>query len=427
MTVSALGSRPPGSRPVIWLLLSICAAASMGYYVEAIWGANQPEQFSDLYAPWWAAHELLLHGRNPYSPAVAHEIQGVIYGSQVAVSADDPNGIAGGFAYPPYATLLLWPLIHTGFPTAQKIFVFFSVLLTVLSLALWVRALRLRLSAVSWVALALFVMGSFPVLQGIKLQNLSLMAAGLLAIAVALLAGNRLILSGIFLAGCTFKPQFTVALMIWLVLWTCADWRRRRLLIWSFLGGLSVLVAVSQWLVPDWISSFLGVVKAYRHYTYGHSLLDVWFAPSVSPFVSAGLLLGVLALCWPHRSQAADSPRFLLATSLLLAANVVVIPTLAPHAQLLLLPGFLCLLPAVNARWVSSSVARMARSAVWMLTVWPWVAAFVLLGTAVSLPVARLHRFWEVPLYTSPVIPLAVALALAFLVGGASNLENPEV
>src|SRR5882724_5330032 len=169
----------PSSRPAVWLLLGICAAASMGHYVEVIWGANQPEQFSDLYAPWWAAHELLLHGRNPYSLAVAHEIQGVIYGSAVSVSADDPNGIAGGFAYPPYATLLLWPLAYTTFPTAQKIFLFFSVLLTLLSLVLWVRAFRLRLSATRWVTLALFVMGSFPVLQGMKLQNLSLIAAGM--------------------------------------------------------------------------------------------------------------------------------------------------------------------------------------------------------------------------------------------------------
>jgi hypothetical protein len=399
----------------IWLLLGVLAAASMVYYVEAIWGADQPEQFSDLYAPWWAAHELLLHGRDPYSPAVAHEIQVVIYGSAVGASADDPNGIGGGFAYPPYATLLLWPLIYTSFPTAQRIFLLFSVLLTLLSLALWVRAFRLRLSAVGWVTLALFVMGSFPVLQGIKLQNLSLVAAGVLAIAVVFLAGDQLILSGIFLAGCTFKPQFTVALLIWLILWTCADWRRRRALLWSFLISLGVLVAISQWLVPGWISSFLRVVSAYQHYTYGHSLLDVWFAPRFGPFVSAGLLLGALGLCWPHRSQAAGSPRFLLATSLALAANVVVIPTLAPHAQLLLLPGFLCLLPAVHARWVSTLPARMVRSAAWILTAWPWIAAFALSGTAVWLQAAKLHRFWQVPLYTSPVIPMAVALALSFL------------
>ncbi len=410
-----------------WLLLGLVAAASMGYYVEEIWGANQREQFSDLYAPWWAAHELLLHGRNPYSPAVAHEIQSVIYGSAVSASADDPSGIGGGFAYPPYATLLLWPLVYTSFLSAQKIFVFLSVLVTLLSLALWVRVLRWRPSAVSWVTLALFVIGSFPVLQGLKLQNLSLVAAGLLAIAVALLAGDHLILGGILLAGCTFKPQFTVALVIWLLVWTCADWCRRHSLLWSFLISFGVLAAVSELLVPGWIPSFLRVVDAYRHYTYGHSLLDVWFTPRFGPFVSAGLLLGTLGLCWPHRLQPANSPRFLLATSLMLAANVVVMPTLAPHVQLLLLPGFLCLLPAVRPRGGTTPAARMARSAAWILTAWPWIAAFSLSGAAVWVPAAQLHRFWQVPLYVSPVLPMAVALGLAFVAHGASNPGNSEV
>jgi hypothetical protein len=399
----------------------------MGYYVSAIWSANQPAHFSDLYAPWWAAHELLLHGRDPYSPAVAHEIQRVIYDAPVAPAADDPNGVAGGFAYPPYATLFLWPLIHVAFPTAQKIFVFVSVLLTLLSLALWLRAFRLRLSPLSWLTVAFFVLGSFPLLQVLKLQNLSLLAAAFIAITLSLLSGNHLALAGIFLAASTFKPQFTVALIPWLVLWTFADWRRRRALLITFLATLSMLVLVAEWLVPGWISNFLQVVNAYRHYTYGHSLLDVWFASTFGPVASVGLLLGALALCWPHRSKGADSPRFLLATSLLLAANVVVIPTLAPHAQLLLLPGFLCLMPAINARWISTSFARMLRAAVWMLTAWPWAAAFGLCLAGLWLPVARLYRFWQVPLYTSPLLPMAVWLALASLVRAGSSPDNPQV
>jgi hypothetical protein len=402
------------------------SAASMAYYVMAIWSANQPAHFSDLYAPWWGTHELLLHRRNPYSPAVAHEIQSIIYDTPVASTVDDPSGVAGGFAYPAYASLLLWPLIHTSFPTAQKIFLIGSVLLTLLSLALWLRAFRLRLSPANWGILAFFVLGSFPVLQAMKLQNLSLVAAALLAITVSLLAGEHLVPAGIFLAASTFKPQFTVALIPWLLLWTFADWRRRRSFLLSFLATMSLLVVLSEWLLPGWISSFLPVVEAYRHYTYGHSLLDVWFAPTFGPVASVALLVGALALCWPHRLQAADSPRFLLAISLLLAANVVVIPTLAPHAQFLLLPGFLCLQPAVNGRWASTSFARVLRAAAWILTAWPWAAACGLCLAAIWLPVATLHRFWEVPLYTSPLLPMAVSLALAFLVRARPSPENSE-
>jgi hypothetical protein len=416
-------SSPLTAKTAVWLVLAMLSAASMGYYVADIWSANQPPGFSDLYAPWWAAHEVLLHGRNPYSPAVAHEIQTVIYGAPVAPSPDDPYGLGGGFAYPPYAVLLLWPTVYSSFPTAQKIFLLASVLLTLLSLALWLRALRVRLSPVHWIVAALFLLGSFPALQALKLQNLSLLAAGLLAITIYFLAESQLVLGGIFLALSTFKPQFTVGLLPWLLLWTVADWRRRRALALSFLVTMLLLVAVGESLVQGWVTRFLRVVIAYRHYTYGHSLLDVWFTPTFGPLAAGVILLGVLVLCWPHRSEAAGSARFLLATSLVLAATVVVIPTLAPHAQLLLLPGFLCLLPGVYSL---SGFARILRAAAWMLLTWPWMAAFGLLLGALWLPVSRLQRFWQVLLYTSPVLPLAVVLGLGFLAHAGSAQLNPH-
>src|SRR5579872_2522297 len=188
------------TRSVLWLLLSVVSAGSMAYYVLEIWGANQPPHFSDLYAPWWAAHELLLHRRNPYSPAVAHEIQTMIYGAPATASADDPSSIGGGFAYPPYAALLLWPTVYLSFSAAQKVFLVFSVLAMVLSLALWLRMLRCRPSPLRWLTLAFFFLGSFPALQALKLQNLSVIAAALIALTLFLLAGDHLVLAGIFLA-----------------------------------------------------------------------------------------------------------------------------------------------------------------------------------------------------------------------------------
>jgi len=119
----------------------------MAYYVAEIWSARQPPHFNDFYASWWGAHELLVHRRNPYSPAVAHEIQTAIYGAPVASdSALDPTGIAGGFAYPPYAALLLWPLIYLSFPVAQAVFLSVSILAMLLSFAGWVRLLRFHWS-----------------------------------------------------------------------------------------------------------------------------------------------------------------------------------------------------------------------------------------------------------------------------------------
>src|SRR5579864_4850067 len=306
----------PTSKAVCWLLLSIVSAGSMAFYVDEIWSAHQPPHFNDLYARWWGAHELLLNGRNPYSPAVSHEIQTVIYGASAdAGSPDDPTGIGGGFAYPPYVALLLWPTIYLSFPAAQKVFLCVSTLAALVSFVLWLRLLRFRWSLLTWLTIAVFTFGSFPSLQAIRLQNPSLLAAAFIAIALFLLSTDRLILAGGLLAVSTFKPQFAIVLIPWLAFWTVADWHRRRHLAWSFLVTMLLLVLVSEWLVTGWISSFLFVIRAYRHYTYGHSLLDVWFTPVWGVVVAACVVISAFALCWKQRSQPADSMSFLLASA----------------------------------------------------------------------------------------------------------------
>jgi hypothetical protein len=400
------------TEPVCWLLLSIVSSLSMAYYVSQIWSANQPAHFNDLYAPWWGSHELLRHRRNPYSPEVAHEIQTVIYGAPVASDSQDPSGIGGGFAYPPYIALVLWPMVYMSFSAAQKAFLSVSILGTLLSIVVWFRLVRFRRPALILLATTVFTLGSFPVLQAIKLQNPSLLAASFIAITFFLLFTDHLVLAGAMLAVSTFKPQFMVALIPWLALWTIGDWRRRRPLALSFLASMFLLVAVSEWLLPNWVPSFLRVVRAYRHYTYGHSLLDVWFTPTWGPIVAASILLAVLALCWKHRRKASDSRDFMVVTSLALAATLVIIPTLAPHAQVLLLPGILCLLQNRTVPSSTSTLRSMVLAGTWTLLAWPWIAAFALLLAARKLPVQNLLRFWQVPLYTSPVLPVALVLGL---------------
>jgi len=420
------------SQPILktslWLILAIVSASCMQFYVARIWSADQPPHFSDLYAPWWGAHELFLHGRSPYALPVAHEIQTTIYGAPVPAGyLGDPSEFTGGFAYPLYAAFALWPTVYLPFPTVQMLFSFVSILVTLGSFLLWLRAFHFQLSPLHALTLALFTVGSFPVLQGIRLQNLSLLAAGFLAAALFLLTSQHLILAGIFLAASTFKPQFTIVLLPWLTFWTIRDWRRRQPLAWSFLASMLLLLGGSEWLLPGWIHHFLGIARAYTQYTFGRSLLDVWFTPRVGPFVAAALLLAVFALCWPYRRHPSDSPAHFLTISLLLAATLVVIPTLAPHAQLLLLPGFLCLYRYRDALRRSHRFGRLSLLAAWLLLAWPWVAVTALTSAAVVFPVRALLRWWELPLYTSPLLPFAVLLALACLIQTRTGPADPHL
>jgi hypothetical protein len=340
-----------------------------------------------------------------------------------AGSPDDPTGIGGGFAYPPYIALLLWPTIYLPFFAAQQIFLCVSVLAALLSLVLWLRLLRFQWSLLTWLTIAVFTFGSFPSSQAIKLQNPSLLAASLIAIALFLLSTDHLILAGSLLAVSTFKPQFAIVLIPWLAFWTMGDWRRRRPLAWSFLTTILLLVLASEWLVPGWISSFLNIIRAYRHYTYGHSLLDVWFTPRWGAVVAACLLLSVFAFCWRHRSQPADSIRFLLATNLLLSVTLIVIPTLAPHAQLLLLPGVLCLLRGRTLLSSFGVISRLVWAATMALLAWPWIGSFGLLLAEIRFPVSALLRFWAIPLYASPLLPAVTSLALGSILRSSNKAD----
>lgn len=409
----------------VWLILSILCACCMAFYVGRVWSADQPPGFSDLYAPWWGAHELFLHGRNPYSADVAHEIQTQIYGAPVlALYPGDPSQFEGGFAYPVYAAFALWPAVYLKFSSVQLLFFLLSIPLMLGTLWLWIRAGLFRMTPIQIVTLAFFSVGSFPALQAIRLQNLTLLAVTLLAAGIFLLATQRLILAGILLAAATLKPQFVVVLIPWLALWVFSDWRRRQRLAWSFLASMLLLTAGSEWLQPGWITRFLGAARGYTHYTFGRSLLDVWFTDRAGPFLAAALLGAVFAFTWQNKSQDADSPGFYFAVSLMLAATLVVIPTLAPHAQLLLLPGFLCLhqYPVNPSR--SNRLARLLVLSAWLLLAWPWVAAEFLTVAAASLPRTVLSHQWELPLYTSPIMPFVVLLALVCLIRARSRATH---
>ena len=412
-----------------WLFLSILSAGGMAFYVTAIWGANQAPGFSDLYAGWWGAHELLLHDRNPYSTAVAHEIQTVIYEAPLAPDTQDPSGIGGGFAYPLYAAIFLWPLVNLSFSAAQTVFISVSILGTLISLAIWLRLIHFAWSPILWLTLGTLTMGSFPALQGVRLQNPSLLAASCIAIAFFLLSYEWFVLAGAVFAIATFKPQFMILLVPWLAVWSIGDWRRRRPMAWGFLATMCLLTAVSEWLLPGWIGSFLKVVRAYRHYTYGHSLLDVWFTPTWGRLIATFIFLAVLVVGARLRSKGVDSPQFLQVTSLVMAATLVVIPTLAPHAQLLLLPGALCLFRDRTLLAASGTVKRLVLAATWSLLCWPWIAAFGLLLAGTLRPTRELLHYWEVPLVTSPLLPLAVLMSLGCLltVSPGRMDAHPEV
>jgi hypothetical protein len=421
------------SNPKFGLLLSLLLAGGMWFYVQHVLIAYQRADaaahdrprgnLSDLYPRWLGARELLLHHRDPYSAELTREIQTGYYGRPLDPRrASDPKD-QQGFAYPLYVVFLLAPTITLPFSAVQIGFRWFLIALTAATVPLWLRALGWRPSKITLAILTILTLGSFPAVQGIKLQQLTLLVSGLLAGCAALLAAGHLLLAGVLLALATIKPQLALPLAAWLLQWSLSDWRNRQRLFWGFAATMAALLAGAQYVLPGWIPRFLDALAAYRDYTQGAlSVLDLLTNAILGRILTALVLLGLVAVCWRMRRTPADSDRFALVGALVLAATIVVIPMFAPYNQLLLLPAIFLLVQHRSILWGKSVPLRLAVSVAALMVFWPWLVALALAAVSLVLPPESVQRAWFVPFYTSNAIPVAVLALFAFLM---RRLQHP--
>lgn len=408
------------------LLLALLSAGSMWFYVQRIQIPYQKADaaahgrprgnFSDLYPRWLGARELLLRHRDPYSPEVTREIQAGYYGRALDPSrAEDPKD-QQGFAYPLFVVFLLAPTVTLPFTFVQAAFLWFLVVLTFASVLLWLRALSWRHSTNTILILLLLVLSSYPAIQGIKLQQLSLLVSGLIAGAVVLLSGGYFALAGVLVGVATIKPQLTLPLTGWLLLWAVGDWRSRQRFVWGFLGTMIVLLGGAEILLPGWMGQFRHALAAYREYADAESLLDVLATPAGGHLLTLLIALATAIASWRLRHEPQGSALFTYFTAAVLAVTVVIMPKFAPYNQLLLLPAVFILLRDWDGQWRKTLVARFLSLIAVLVVAWPWLAAIGLTAASFFLPAEQVQRAWALPIRTSLVIPLVV-LALLSLQG----------
>lgn len=390
--LTALQSR----MQIVVFSVALLSAASMWFYVERILVAYQVADaatqerprgnLSDLYPRWLGARELLLHHRNPYGDDITKEIQKGYYGRMLDPARPNDPRDQQGFAYPVYVVFLLAPLIALPFPLLQTAFYWFLAGLTAASVWFWLRALRWRLPPTAVAACVLFTLGSFPAVQGIRLQQLSLLVAAMLAASVAATVSGSFFLGGALLALCTIKPQLAWPLAAWLLLWAVRDWRTRGRLLYGFALVMGVMLAGAELILPGWSRMFAAAIAQYREYTHSQSVLEVIFNQITSPAASglgrfgAELIaaFAVLACGWllaKLRAAPAGSVAFSSATALVLALTVLVVPMYAPYNQLLLLPAILLLVRNRTFFTSRSHAHRMSYLLGLLAVTWPWIAS----------------------------------------------------
>jgi hypothetical protein len=417
-------------QPGVLFLVAVLVAASMWFYVQrvlipyekadAVVHDRPRGNLSDLYPRWLGARELLLHHRNPYRDDIAIEIQKGYYGRALDLARPDDPKDQQGFAYPIYVVFLLAPVIDLPFDEVQTFFYWLLLGLTAGSVWLWLRALRWQLSPLAIATCIVFTLGCFPAVQGIKLEQLSLLVAALLAGAAACVASGFLFCGGVLLALATIKPQLAWPLVAWLVVWALSDWRKRWRLLFGFGLVMELLLAAAEIILPGWWRMFFQALQQYHRYTQNQSVLEVMLNQVAGPVASGtvgrigGQVLAALAVLacgqvlWKLREEKADASGFGCATALVVALTVLVVPMYAPYNQVLLLPAIL-LLVRERVAFISRSPTR--RLAFWVgafLVGWQWAASLGL--TVIYLLASRDWALegWRWPFFATFALPVWV-------------------
>ena len=295
----------------LWLLLSMAAGAVSWTYMHRVvlpWEhyvnvehGRLLSQKGDLYPRWMGTRELLLNRRNPYGPEVSHEIQIGFYGHPIEQSYDQPESEIldeQRFVYPVYVVFLLAPTVNVDFPVLQSWAPLILAGLTAISVWLWAGTFRWQPSPVALAALILFVLSTPQIAQGLRLRQLGLVVAFLIALSTWAVVRQHFFLAGVLLAFSTIKPQMVVLCLAWFLIWVLGDWKKRSPLAAGFSATFLSLAGAGELLLPGWPRYFLDGLAAYRKYFPTTSILRLilgnWIGGAVSVFL---VLLLVVYAC----------------------------------------------------------------------------------------------------------------------------------
>jgi hypothetical protein len=296
--------------------------------------------------------------------------------------------------------------------------IFFHALLIVLTAAsvwLWLRALLWRLPILAIAICILLTLGSVPAVQGLKLQQLSLLAAALLAASAACVASGFLFCGGVLLALSTIKPQLAWPLVAWFLVWAVSDWRLRRRLVFGFALAMALLFAGAEIILPGWLRMFVEGLQRYHRYTQNQSVLDMLVPWGVSGKILAAVaVLACAFFLWKLRGEPAAAEAFGRATALVMALTVLVVPMFAPYNQVLLLPAVFMLARDRTFFTSQSRALRFVFLAAAFALAWQWIASLGLSAVYLFGSTAWALDGWKWPFLATFTLPVLI-FVLTFL------------
>lgn len=421
-------TRSPSRFAVLCLTLAVVGAAAMVYYhlglfmprVEKAQAAKHlAGEYSfgnDFYPIWLTSRRWLRERRDPYSPALTREIQIGLLGRPLdSRFPTDPPSDYRAFAYPAFTDLLFWPVSEIPFRTLRIVWCVLLTGLLAATVVSLVRALSWHVSGVLLTIMILLTVCSYQELEGLYAGQLGLLVGFLLAASLLALLRNRLLLAGTLLALAMIKPQMVLLAVLYLLLWSAHDWRRRRRFVVAFVWTMLLLIAASLAVWPRWIQSWVNVIVGYPRYStppLAKEVLGSSLGSHAGTPLIILLLVTALVLAWRGRAAAAGSYEFWLTMSTLLAfTTITLVPGQSVCDHVILLPGIL-LLACSNESHKSTRIFLVLFAIGAALLLWPWLAA---VGLVVLRPFLRPELFYSKALFA---LPLRTAAAFPFVVLG---------
>lgn len=395
-----------------WLVAGVLASAASWTYMHRIllpWEHYVNVErgwlkvaMGDLYPRWVGTQELLLHGRNPYGAEVSHKIQIAFYGQPIEQSYDKPQFEIideQRFAYPVYVVFLLAPTVHADFETLQRWAPVLLGAFTVVSIGLWLAVLGWRPPPWFILTLGLLVLSSPQIAQGMRLRQFGLFVAFLMALATWCMRRGQLFVAGVLLAVGTIKPQMVALCLVWFLIWSFGDWKKRWPVAAGFGTALGVLAGAGDILVPGWVRYFLEGLEAYRRYfpMGAMSVVRLILGNWIGGIFSVVAVIILLVYAWNRRTVTAQAPEFVQVLSVFFITATLVLPLLTPYNQVLLMLPLLILI----RDW--GKLPRWERVGFALFLAWPFLAAAGLL--LFPPPVQSLHRTALLPSALLPLTP----------------------
>ncbi len=368
---------------------------------------------SDLYPRWVGIQAVFFNHENPYSQATTDRIQVGYYGH---VLGTDDHRDPQRFAYPAHVAVVLAPLALLDFETARVLFLVILILTTILAPLMWLHIQQKpNATAFSLSIATALIIASWPVVQGVHAQQITLLVAGFLAAAFYCASRKWLGVAGLLLAFSTIKPQLSWLSVAWLLAWSWSDLSRRKLT-WWFGTSMILLLLASELLVPAWPLDWLSTFHDYMGYTGSRLNLQVLFGTLAGASIT--LVVGIFCglVLWRTRFADSTSEWFVFTAAFISALTLCILPTwsLACYNQVLLVPAAIYLCRQWRSAMAAHIKVRLSYGITLLALGWSYLATLYLTSAHLLGSAIRDESQLRLPMYNffllAPLTLLSVYL-----------------